>query len=676
MGIKWVEFMRQIFTGNMKNESEVATSEKDDNIDAYLRGKAEDVKEGRLDIGALMLELYDVPQYPNDETIGALVAVMTTRNRQKSLLKLLVGPKEELTGTGLSEEYQIMHVISFTYSIMPQFRRNLLVDKDLCSILFDYFETKSQLGTKQTTYVTDVLLAMLREHFDLILPTLVKFPTFIVSLLRHVSHFGVQEFLMQLVTLQGVEDTSDLKRDRIGALFLILETSQFFRAVHRRIVDSIKCYGTDVLANMSLESLVRIEDGLYSMDLRLPVGCHSIEEASRINPLLHHEHVSELLELSKGQLETSEEPLILTLNQVMEISVKTFIMKRSLTEAGAKPFPPNHPLDSSGLEKTMVNFTPDLLHLLTGARDKSLQARERGEPQPRFGRLRIKILEYFATCFKTFTKDSRMALYKMKVAGVLFSLIEAYPANTILHQLVASSMEASVSPQRKSGLKAWLKEFSTLRRILDVWKEEGDRFFEDALVPTYLSIYVQMALYVKKVIECPGVDKNRLLGDELEKDFDKFCVEVLAKVVEMRAKPEGTPEYIQNPRADALFRRTSTAPLFRPSPPAGSEVASTREVPGIDEEPKKVESTGEANPLALNVEETSTVNGKADPALWPPKVDSLDITMLVKPSDGTSGRPPKGPSRSPTSVPQGVVPREPRKVVSNDLNSSTSKANT
>eukprot|EP00189_Rhodosorus_marinus_P008676 CAMPEP_0184752842 /NCGR_PEP_ID=MMETSP0315-20130426/43789_1 /TAXON_ID=101924 /ORGANISM="Rhodosorus marinus, Strain UTEX LB 2760" /LENGTH=676 /DNA_ID=CAMNT_0027232195 /DNA_START=467 /DNA_END=2497 /DNA_ORIENTATION=+ len=676
MGLKWVEFMRQVFTGNIKNESDVGTSEKYDNVDAYLRGKAEDVKEGRLDIGALMLELYDVPQYPNDETISALIAVMTTRNRQKCLLKLLVGPKEESTGTGLSEEYQIMHVISFTYSTMPQFRRNLLVDKDLCSILFEYFETKRQLGTKQTTYVTDVLLAMLREHFDLMLPTLVKYPTFIVSLLRHACHFGVQEFLMQLVTLQGVEDTSDLKKDRIEALFLLLETSQFFSALHGRIVDSMNCYGTDVHANMSLESLLRIEDGLYSLDLRLPVGCHSIEETSRINPLLHQERVSELLELAKAQLETSGEPLIFSLNQVMEISVKSFIMKRYLTEAGAKPFPPNHPLDSSALEKAMLNFTPELLQLLTDARDRSLQARERGEPQPRFGRLRVKILEYFATSFKTFAKDSRMTLYKMKVAGLLFSLIEAYPANTIVHQLVASSMEASVSPQRKSGLKAWLKEFSMLRRILDAWEEEGDRFFQDALVPTYLSIYVQMALYVKKVLECPGVDVNKLLGDELENDFRKFCVEVLAKVVEMRAKPEGTPDYLQNPRADASFKRTSTAPLFRVSAPASSEVASICEVPGNEEEPQKVESTGEANPLALHVQETLTVNGKVGPVtLWPPEVDSLDMAMLARP-DGTFARPAKGPSRSPAALPGGVVPRDARRVDSNDLISSMSKTNT
>uniref|UniRef100_A0A7S2ZIN1 Uncharacterized protein n=2 Tax=Rhodosorus marinus TaxID=101924 RepID=A0A7S2ZIN1_9RHOD len=677
MGIKWVEFMRQLFTGNVKNESEVGTSEKDDNIDSYLRGKAEDVKEGRLDIGALMLELYDVPQYPKDETISALVAVMTTRSRQKSLLKLLVTPKEELTGAGVSEEYQIMRVISFTYSSMPQFRRNLLVDRDLCSILFDYFETKRQLGTKQTTYVTDVLLAMLREHFDLMLPTLVKFPTLLVSMLRHVSHFGVQEFLMQLVTLQGVEDTSGLKKDRIVALFLLLQTSDFFRALHRRIIDSVKCYGTDVLANMSLEGLVRIENGLYSMNLSLPVGCHSIEEAGRINPLLHHEHVSELLELSKGQLQTSGEPLVLTLNQVIEISVKGFMVKRSLTEAGAKPFPPNHPLDSSAWEKAMVNFAPELLQLLTDARNESLQARERGEPQPRFGMLRVKTLEYFATCFKTFGKDSRMALYKMKVAGVLFSLIEAYPANTIVHQLVASSMEASVSPQRKSGLKAWLKEFPTLRRILDAWKQEGDRFFEDALVPTYLSIYVQMALYVRKVIECPGVDKNRLLGDELEKDFDKFCVEVLDKVIEMRAKPEGSPEHLQIPRSGVFFGTPSPVPLFRTPPPASSEVESTCGVPGNDEEPRKVEnSRGEANPLELNVEGTSTLNGQAIPVLWPPEVDSLDMSMQVMPSHGASGRPPKGLTRNLISLPQEVVSREPPPVVSNDLNSSTSKANT
>jgi len=278
-------------------------------------------------------------------------------------------------------------------------------------------------------------------------------------------------------------------------------------------------------------------------------------------------------------------------------------------------------------------------------------------------------------CLRTL-QDSRMTLYKMKVAGLLFSLIEAYPANTIVHQLVASSMEASVSPQRKSGLKAWLKEFSMLRRILDAWEEEGDRFFQDALVPTYLSIYVQMALYVKKVLECPGVDVNKLLGDELENDFRKFCVEVLAKVVEMRAKPEGTPDYLQNPRADASFKRTSTAPLFRVSAPASSEVASICEVPGNEEEPQKVESTGEANPLALHVQETLTVNGKVGPVtLWPPKVDSLDMAMLARP-DGTFARPAKGPSRSPAALPGGVVPRDARRVDSNDLISSMSKTNT
>uniref|UniRef100_A0A7S2ZI51 Uncharacterized protein n=1 Tax=Rhodosorus marinus TaxID=101924 RepID=A0A7S2ZI51_9RHOD len=300
-----------------------------------------------------------------------------------------------------------------------------------------------------------------------------------------------------------------------------------------------------------------------------------------------------------------------------------------------------------------------------------------------------------------------MALYKMKVAGVLFSLIEAYPANTIVHQLVASSMEASVSPQRKSGLKAWLKEFPTLRRILDAWKQEGDRvrktllqdclrylsnqlshwlprqiigcfqFFEDALVPTYLSIYVQMALYVRKVIECPGVDKNRLLGDELEKDFDKFCVEVLDKVIEMRAKPEGSPEHLQIPRSGVFFGTPSPVPLFRTPPPASSEVESTCGVPGNDEEPRKVEnSRGEANPLELNVEGTSTLNGQAIPVLWPPEVDSLDMSMQVMPSHGASGRPPKGLTRNLISLPQEVVSREPPPVVSNDLNSSTSKANT
>lgn len=441
-------------------------------------------------------------------------------------------------------------------------------------------------------HVVNVLVAYLEYNPEALLDRLAARPSFLPAVVRQL-HFGaVTELMTSLISSRCVEAVLNMDLAAVcfeesleQALRLLANTQCFHllamayaeaaekavRALSERPVHSAERSTPDTdEANGALESKCAScpsEDPLHSAEQHTynisEVFLTLVERTVRVvrvdtrslectylnvfaNPTTS-KTLGHILDAGVAAYEKTQgrvvNPLLTAITLVTRI-LKTVEWDRSKRVASVAGQPP--PVCVSALSEEVAGRLTELTLIATG--------RFLGDRKvPVSARIRMHILELFATCQRVCPPQIFSVLDRLRYGEVAFKLLLIHDRNSMVHGTVIRAVESALLSDSASleSRRHWLVNSRLVDKILRTWrKERGSEKWKtpkDAQETPLLSAIVHMACCVQHWIAfchartSPGERgvARALIGDTAIDAFNDFCNDCLQSIVSEEKRPLG-----------------------------------------------------------------------------------------------------------------------------------------